>query len=102
MLLLEILSSSVVPALLLILVLALTLHIIYLNRSFKHRIRLIVAIKMEEERFAKRLKAQLPSINKPLPSNVRPPAPPVVKEAKQPEPIELYDDGEDLDYTKFN
>jgi hypothetical protein len=100
MLLLEILSSSVVPALLLILVLALTLHIIYLNKSFKHRIRLIVAIKMEEERLAKRLNAQLPSINKPLPSDTL--ATPVVKEAKQPEPIELYDDGKDLDYTKFN
>ena len=95
MLLLEILSSSIIPAVLLVVILILTLHIVYLNRSFDHRIRLIVAIKMEEERLAKKLE-------KPLPREVV--APPVVKEVVQQEiePIELYDDGEEVDYTKFN
>ena len=95
MLLLEILSSSIIPAVLLVVILILTLHIVYLNRSFDHRIRLIVAIKMEEERLAKKQE-------KPLPREVV--APPVVKEVVQQEiePIELYDDGEEVDYTKFN
>jgi hypothetical protein len=61
MLLLELLSASIVPALLLILVLALTLHIIYLNKSFKHRIQLVVAIRMREEALAKELAKPLPS-----------------------------------------
>jgi len=97
-LLLEILSASIVPALLLVLILVLTLHIIYLNRSFNHRIRLIVAIKMEEERLAKKLEK---SFLKKAPPVVGKPAVKIV-EQREIEPIELYDDGEDIDYTKFN
>ena len=64
MFILEIISSSILPAILLIIILILGLHIIYLNRSFKHRIRLIVAIRMREEELARRLNQPLPSENK--------------------------------------
>ena len=96
--LLELLSSSIVPALLLILVLALTLHIIYLNKSFKHRIRLIVAIKMREEALAKELAKPLPSEKKFINA-------PIEQEPEkriQVEPIKLYDgrNAKDLELIK--
>jgi hypothetical protein len=94
--LLTLLSSSIIPALLLILVLALTLHIIYLNKSFKHRIRLIVAIRMREEALAKKL-------NRPLPSERKRSVIFDHDEKKlenKIESIKLYDGGADIDIIK--
>ena len=98
MLLLELLSSSIVPALLLVLVLALTLHIIYLNKSFKHRIQLIVAIRMREEALAKELAKPLPSeLERSIIFDHDEKKP--VRRRVDPKPIKLYDgrNAKDLD-----
>ena len=99
MFILEIISSSILPAILLIIILILGLHIIYLNRSFKHRIRLIVAIRMREEELARRLNQPLPSENKAIynldEKNLR-----VIGKELEVEPIELYDDDTDFDIIR--
>ena len=99
MLLLKLLSSSIVPALLLVLVFALILHIIYLNRSFKHRIQLIVAIRMREETLARRLNKPLPSENKSMytldEKNLE-----VIEEELKIETVKLYNDDTDFDIIR--
>jgi hypothetical protein len=99
MLLLEIISSSIIPALLLVLVLALTLHIIYLNKSFKHRIRLIVAIRMREAELARRLNKPLPSENKSI-YNLDEKNLEVIEEELEIETVELYNDDTDFDIIR--
>ena len=99
MLLLEILSSSIIPALLLVLVLALILHILYLNKSFKHRIRLIVAIRMREAELARRLNKPLPSENKSI-YNLDEKNLEVIEEELEIETVDLDNDDTDFDIIR--
>ena len=99
MFLLEIISSSIFPAILLIIILILGLHIIYLNRSFKHRIRLIVAIRMREEELARRLDKPLPSENKSI-YNLNERNLQNLEEELEIETVELYNDDTDFDIIR--
>jgi len=96
---LELMSSSLIPAVLLVIILILGLHIINLNRSFRHRIDLIVAIRMREAILARRLNKPLPSEKKTIynldENNLQ-----ELGEELEIEPVELYDDDTDFDIIR--
>jgi hypothetical protein len=60
--LLEIISTSPVPAILLMLVLALTFHILRQSRTFDKRVSLAAHAKRRDMEFARRLNLNKPSI----------------------------------------